>query len=237
MRIQLMMVVMGLGLTVIARGQTDICGEISWEELQGRLDPARDNAFSIIPAYLTQKSNIYLRTEALEAFEAMAAAAQDDGIELEVISAMRTWSHQQRIWNGKWNSTRFMGFTGALRATEILRYSSMPGTSRHHWGTDVDLNALENSYFESGTGASVYTWLQENALAFGFVQVYGDQVNGRTGYQEEKWHWSFWPLSAPFLQCYLALRPSVGISGFDGAEFSDTLQVIDRYVLGIDGPR
>lgn len=226
-----------LGIALSAGSQTPECDGITWAELQGDVNPADHAAFSTIPTWLTSKPNIYLRTETLVALESMAQAATTDGVKLEVISAMRTWSHQQRIWNGKWSSPRFMGFTGAQRATEILRYSSMPGTSRHHWGTDVDLNALENSYFEAEAGAEVYAWLQANAAAFGFIQVYGDQTNGRTGYQEEKWHWSFWPLSSLYLQCYMALRPSVGLEGFDGAEFSDTLQVIDRYVRGIDGPR
>ena len=237
MRYQWLLVICGLSVALGARAQSPACNGMTWAELQGDVDPAQHASFSAIPSGLTNKPNIYLRTEALTALESMAQAASADGVRLEVVSAMRTWSHQRRIWNGKWNSPRFMGFTGAERATEILRYSSMPGTSRHHWGTDVDLNALENSYFETGTGANTYAWLQANAADFGFVQVYGDQSNGRTGYQEEKWHWSFWPLSDPYLQCYLALRPAVGLDGFEGAEFGDTLQVIDRYVRGIDAPR
>mgnify|MGYP005739404071 FL=1 len=212
------------------------CSCITQAALKGDVNPADSPAFSLVPNHLTMKSGIYLRTETLDALEAMADAAREDGIDIQVISAMRTWSHQRRIWNGKWNSTRFMGFTGARRATEILRYSSMPGTSRHHWGTDVDLNALKNSYFESGTGKFVYAWLRDNAASFGFVQVYGDMKNGRTGYQEEKWHWSFWPLANRFLRCYLELIPDEGLSGFEGAEYGDSLDVIDRYVQGIDGP-
>ena len=44
---------------------------------------------------------------------------------------------------------------------EIMKYSSMPSTSRHHWGTDIDLNSLENSYFEKGEGKKYSIgWLQ-----------------------------------------------------------------------------
>lgn len=213
------------------------CPQITWSELKGDLNPATHPGFAVIPASLTHKNNIYLRSEALEALEAMAGDAAADGVQLNVISAMRTWSHQKRIWDGKWNSPRFMGFVGSERAEEILRYSSMPGSSRHHWGTDVDLNSLENSYFETGTGLIVYEWLTAHAAQYGFVQVYGDMVNGRTGYQEEKWHWSFWPLASRYLDCYLMLRPEDGFSGFEGADYSDSLRIIDRYVRGIDGPR
>ena len=160
------------------------CSSITWSELKGDVDPSQHPGFASVPDDLTYKQHIYLRTEALEALEAMAAAARADGINLQVLSAMRTWSHQRRIWNGKWNSARFMGFTGGARS-EILRYSSMPGSSRHHWGTDVDLNAWKNEHFENGAGAAVYAWLLANAYDYGFVQVYGDMRNGRTGYQEE----------------------------------------------------
>ncbi|MFM9004881.1 MAG: D-alanyl-D-alanine carboxypeptidase family protein [Flavobacteriales bacterium] len=40
-----------------------------------------------------------------------------------------------------------------------MKFSSMPGTSRHHWGTDIDLNSVEPSYFLSGKGLLIYQWL------------------------------------------------------------------------------
>ena len=61
--------------------------------------------------------------------------------------------------------------------------------------------------------------------------------NGRTGYQEEKWHWSYWPLAKGYLRCYLDLSPEEAFSGFEGAAYSDSLGIIDRYVQGIDGPQ
>jgi D-alanyl-D-alanine carboxypeptidase len=55
---------------------------------------------------------------------------------------------------------------------DIMNYSAMPQASRHHWGTDVDINSVEPEYFESGQGLKEYTWLQENAWKFGFCQPY-----------------------------------------------------------------
>ena len=26
---------------------------------------------------------------------------------------------------------------------EIIRFSTIPGTSRHHWGTDIDINGFD----------------------------------------------------------------------------------------------
>ncbi len=75
----------------------------------------------------------------------------------------------------------------------ILLYSSMPGTSRHHWGTDFDINELKNSYYDKGDGKIVYTWLKQHAHKYGFCQPY---TKGRKkGYEEEKWHWSYIPVA------------------------------------------
>ena len=97
------------------------CSSITWPELKGDVDPSQHPGFALVPDHLTYKQGIYLRTDALEALEAMAAAARVDGVNLQVVSAMRTWSHQRRIWNGKWNSARFMGFTGAQVDALLIR--------------------------------------------------------------------------------------------------------------------
>jgi D-alanyl-D-alanine carboxypeptidase len=104
---------------------------------------------------------LYLRKETYEAFLKMHAAAKADGIQLVVRSATRNFNYQKRIWEGKWNGQRkIAGNQNAAkaypdpvqRALKILEYSSMPGSSRHHWGTDLDLNAFNNEWFEKGIG-------------------------------------------------------------------------------------
>ena len=65
-----------------------------------------------------------------------------------------------------------MGWQEIDKAIDILTYSSMPGTSRHHWGTDIDFNSLENSYFDAGDGLKVYEFLKRCGEELGFMQVY-----------------------------------------------------------------
>jgi len=48
----------------------------------------------------------------------------------------------------------------------------MPGTSRHHWGSDVDLYSLEDIDFLKGNGKIIYQWLTDNAASYGFCQPY-----------------------------------------------------------------
>lgn len=163
----------------------------------------------------------------------MAHEAKKENISLYIISGTRNFNHQKRIWNYKWN-TKYKNLTPLNRVLKILEYSSMPSTSRHHWGTDIDLNNLTNNYFSYGKGLKEYNWLIENAPKFGFYQVYTSKSTGRTGYNEEKWHWSYAPLSTLYLEYYNKNISYSDIKDFDGFEFDKDLNIIPDYVNGIN---
>jgi LAS superfamily LD-carboxypeptidase LdcB len=80
-----------------------------------------------------------LLPEAGKAFEEMQKEARKAGIELEIVSAYRSYERQQRIWNRKYTSNAKQGLSPEKNIQKIIEYSTLPGTSRHHWGTDVDL--------------------------------------------------------------------------------------------------
>jgi LAS superfamily LD-carboxypeptidase LdcB len=203
------------------------------EQLLGKITPAKDTNFSLIAAQFTDKKNIYLHKEAYAAFEKMAAAAAKEGIKIKIISATRTFDAQKTIWEKKWVRADYIKFPEQQRVKEIMKYSSMPGTSRHHWGTDIDINSLENSYFEKPEGKKLYDWMIKNAAQFGFFQTYTSKKDGRTGYEEEKWHWSYMPIAGPMLIEYQKVIKYADINGFSGSQYAAANKVIEEYVLGI----
>lgn len=199
--------------------------------LTGQLSYAKSEHFTKVDAKYCNKT-IYLQNATYAAFLEMAKAAKKDGVKFTIISGARNFNHQKSIWERKWNKSTIQN--PEERALDILKYSSMPMTSRHHWGTDLDLNSLNNSYFTSGQGLKVYQWLQKNAADYGFCQVYTNKSqNGRTGYNMEKWHWSYMPLSSKYLKKYNQLISYEDYNGFQGSETATTLQVIDNYVNGV----
>lgn len=213
--------------------------------LLGKIVPSKDTAFVPIAQKYTTKSGIYLRREAYAAFEKMHAAAAAAGVKLTILSATRTFSDQKGIWENKWDGKTIVGGKNLSvsvsdpveRAKAILRYSSMPGSSRHHWGTDMDLNSLENSYFDAGNGKKEYEWLHAHAAEFGFCQPYTLIGPERpNGYQEERWHWSYMPIASRFLKAYRAQVQLSDIAGFKGSETATALNVIEHYVSGIAAP-
>ncbi|RJP33705.1 MAG: D-alanyl-D-alanine carboxypeptidase family protein [Candidatus Omnitrophota bacterium] len=149
-----------------------------------------------------------LRKPAAKAFERMCAEAKRDGIHIYSYSSYRNFDHQKRIWNRKYQ----LGVRQKMKPIDnihsILRYSTLPGTSRHHWGTDCDLidraqpeppDPLHGNHFtENGVYFQLYHWLWENAEKYGFYEVYTNDPR-RTGFAYEPWHWSYAELSIPFL--------------------------------------
>ena len=210
--------------------------------LLGKFDPATHSQFVKLQDEHTQGSGrgAYLRKETYDAFIKMSEAAKKEGVNLIIISATRNFDSQKRIWENKWEGRTMVEGKNLTtvknkkeRARLILLYSSMPSTSRHHWGTDMDLNNLENSFFETGEGLKMYQWLTAHAAEFGFCQPYTAKKDGRTGYEEERWHWSYLPLSGEFLEPYKKQVAYNDIKGFAGSEVAKEMQVIKKYVEGV----
>ncbi|MDD5721400.1 MAG: D-alanyl-D-alanine carboxypeptidase family protein [Candidatus Pacebacteria bacterium] len=212
--------------------------------LTGKFDPSVRKDFVLIPAmYTTNQSKMYLRKETFDAFLKMRDAADKGGIGLRIASATRNFVYQKNIWNNKWTGVMEVNGENLAktipdsleRFMKILEYSAVPSTSRHHWGTDIDINDATPEYFESKLGKKTYEWLVKNAPLFGFCQPYNLKDENRpTGYNEEKWHWSYLPLSKTFTEEYKDLIKDDDIKGFLGDENVAGQDLINNYVLGIN---
>jgi LAS superfamily LD-carboxypeptidase LdcB len=217
--------------------------DIDMNHLLGRINPAADKRFVKVKAPHADRKDAYLLDEVYRAFVRMHNAARKDGISLKIVSATRTFHDQRRIWQRKWTGAQSVDGRNLARkvpnpierARIILKYSSMPGTSRHHWGTDIDINSVENAYFKSAQGRRVYAWLAAHAADYGFCQVYTPKGNDRPqGYEEEPWHWSYCPIANQYLGQYTEKVTYAHISGFSGDRTAPQIDVIKNYVLGIN---
>lgn len=202
------------------------------DELLGQVNYHTHENFVLLDRKYTDGRNHYLCKDAAQAFTLMADDAASSDINLKVLSSSRNFSDQRRIWENKWQREDFLEFdSGPDRCRAILEYSSMPGTSRHHWGTEIDIHSLNNSAFDKGEGEKIYEWLIQHAADYGFFQPY---TAGRNrGYEEEKWHWSYYPVSGPMLEQYNAQVSYSNINGFLGSEFASTVGALENYVNGI----
>ncbi len=212
--------------------------------LTGKFDPAQREDFILVsPKYTLVPNKIYLRKETYGAYLQMRNAASKDSIDLKIASATRNFDYQKDLWEKKWTGITIVDGKDLSKSMtdeqerfeKILEYSAVPGTSRHHWGTDIDINDASLQYFDSQKGKKEYEWLTKNAYQFGFCQTYNLKGSTRpTGYNEEKWHWSYLPLSRIFMQEYKNLIKNEDMKGFLGEEYTQSLDLLNNYVLSIN---
>lgn len=162
-----------------------------------------------------------LEIETARALTKMTFAAARDGIKINLCSGFRDFERQMKIWNNKASGIRpvldiddkpvaISGKANDEIIDLILLWSALPGTSRHHWGTDVDLYDANNisrselqlvssEYQDQGPCADLHKWLLAHALEFGF---YFPFQLGLSGVSPEPWHLSYFPVANKLLDSF-----------------------------------
>jgi LAS superfamily LD-carboxypeptidase LdcB len=195
-----------------------------------------------------EPSPILLEKETYKFFSKMQSAALKDDIHLQIVSGYRSFSQQKQIWEKKYNQL-LKTHSSSEAISEIITYSSIPGTSRHHWGTDIDIIdqsvqlpkgdiLLEKHYHGTGVFSNLKLWMERYGSDFGFVLVYTDDTT-RTGFLYEPWHYSFSLTSKDFLSLQMkeSFQKSWEKLSFDGKskmtpEF--IASYFKNYALGIN---
>jgi len=201
-----------------------------------------------------------LHRAAVRPFVAMREAAARAGFDLVPVSSFRDFGRQRAIWNAKYRGERpaldragepvdIMTLAPGARVETILLWSALPGASRHHWGSDVDVadgKAMAAGYApklevaeyrRGGPFAALSAWLGANMRRFGFYRPYARR--GR-GVQPEPWHLSYAPIARPALARMSVRLLAEAIRGADvegEAEILARLPAIrERYLLDVDAP-
>jgi len=200
--------------------------------------------------------DVLLHPDAMAAFLRLRARAACVGIDLRAVSGYRSFERQRLIWNGKARGERALldeqerpidpTVLGPRERMEaILRWSALPGASRHHWGSDVDVvdaaalaqgqaPVLERAWFAPGAPfARLGAWLESELSSSGNGEFFRPYGQGGEGVAEEPWHLSFAPLSSrcePLVDIPL-LRKVLAESDIELAALVDESlpELIDRY--------
>lgn len=158
-----------------------------------------------------------LHPEVAGALRRLATSAQLAGYALKVASSYRSFERQLLIWNAKALGARPVldetsqpvamdTLSDAEKVFAILRWSALPGASRHHWGTDLDVYdtahmpqgyqvqlTLEETCGD-GPFTGFHTWLTHE-LRNGGQGFYRPYVTGVGSVSPEPWHLSYAPLA------------------------------------------
>ena len=201
-----------------------------------------------------------LHAKAAEPFLGMRAAARRAGFDLVPVSSFRDFERQRAIWNAKFRGERpaldrkgkpmdMPKLDEGARVEAILCWSALPGASRHHWGSDIDvadgnliargypLRLEADEYRRGGPFAALTAWLAVNMRRYGFYRPY---ASARRGVQPEPWHLSYAPVARGALAAMTTrlLASAIRGNGVDGeAEILARLpEIRKRYVQDVDAP-
>ena len=166
-----------------------------------------------------ERLGVRVHQDVVRPFLALRDAAQRAGFELRILSGFRSFEQQLSIWNRK--------ATGELAVLDrsavpldiatlserdlvfaILRWSALPGASRHHWGTDLDIydQAARPDGYEielipeevdpGGMFAPMHAWLDGRITARSAFDFFRPYAEDRHGVAPERWHVSHAPVAA-----------------------------------------
>ena len=202
--------------------------------------------------------------DVVEPFLALQHAARGEGFDLQILSGFRSFAQQLSIWNRKVTGQRAVLDSDAAPLDisrlspealvfAILRWSALPGASRHHWGTDLDvydrtaqpdgyeIELIPEEVNPGGMFGPLHAWLDERiaaGAAFGFFRPY-DQDRG--GVAPERWHVSHAPVATEFQRrlTIATLRETVAAADMKLREVVlEHLETIyDRFVVNVNPDR
>lgn len=163
-------------------------------------------------------TRIWVHPAVVEPFNALREMAMAEGFDLRIVSGFRDYERQLTIWNAKAAGAKdvldadeerinILALRPAARVFAILLWSAIPGCSRHHWGTDIDIvdvasipaayrvKLSPSEYAPSGPFARMHLWIDRQIQrddACNFFRPYPENSAG-VGY--EPWHLSWAPLA------------------------------------------
>lgn len=147
------------------------------------------------------------------------ADAKAAGFDLQVVSGFRDFERQRLIWNGKLQGSRPVydsdeqllnldNLSIIERIYAVMRWSAIPGASRHHWGTEIDIfdaSSLPEGYQlelkveetrSTGVMGEFYQWLDYYLEAQ--KEWFRPYAFDKGGVAPEPWHLSFQPLAVDY---------------------------------------
>lgn len=185
------------------------------------------------------------------------------GFDVHILSGFRSFEKQLSIWNRKARGELPVLDSQAVPmdirqlserelAFAILRWSALPGASRHHWGTDLDvfdaaarpegyeIELVPEEVDPGGMFGPLHDWLDAriaSGTAFGFFRPYDED---REGVAPERWHLSCHPVAQKMER---DVSPGILRGTLQRAEMElkdvvlDHLdEIVQRFVLNIGRP-
>lgn len=149
-----------------------------------KLDPEYVPENIAVPA-VKQNGTQLLCTDAAEAVEEMFKAAAEDGVQLYLISGLRTYSEQVQLWNT---------YAEKYGKDYADRMDAVPGKSEHQLGYAADFGDYTYPGFhllENFDKTPAYKWLNENSWKYGWIERYPKGTDDISGVMYSPWSFRY----------------------------------------------
>jgi LAS superfamily LD-carboxypeptidase LdcB len=175
-----------------------------------------------------------LHQDCVHNFELFRQKAADEAqLQLKIVSSYRSFFRQLTIWEDKvqgkrplWNKKgdqllqkeQIQQLSSYDLVQTILRWSALPGWSRHHWGTDFDLIAsnlvpadyqvqlIPSEFEQQGYFYPLHQWLSQYEREEEKLIFFRPYQFDTGGISPEAWHLSYAPLASRYTQQFSLKR-------------------------------
>ncbi len=137
------------------------------------------NDLTLVDTSLASSDDIYASRLAINAFRKMKEAAESEGYQIVINSAYRSYQDQVDL------SELYLSTYGE---SYVEKYVAKPGFSEHQTGLAFDIGSKNVNVFAN---SKEYTWMQENAHKYGFIQRFSKKYESITGFRQEAWHYRY----------------------------------------------
>lgn len=147
---------------------------------------------------VTLENGMLLNQKIVDAYQALMAGAKQAGFSLVLISAYRSVSYQEEVFQGYVDEAMNQGLTKEAAIAQVKETSTEPGFSEHHTGLAFDVideewnrnytdQPLSQAFGETPSGQ----WLAEHAREYGFILRYPKDKDSITKITYEPWHFRY----------------------------------------------
>ncbi|MGX6961586.1 M15 family metallopeptidase [Vagococcus xieshaowenii] len=141
-------------------------------------------------------SNYQVHADLVEPYNEMKKAAEEDGINLRVVSTYRSVSYQQQVYDQSIIDNKNAGMSDEEAKKETAEYVAEPGKSEHHTGLAIDL--VDQPWLDAGKGlipefydTKAGKWIDEHCADYGFIIRFPKGKESVTKINYEPWHIRF----------------------------------------------
>ena len=137
-------------------------------------------------------NGLYVDSRIAPELEAMLAAAQEDGVDISIISAYRSYDRQVSLYKNKIKRLERQGYSKTEAAEEAGTVVAVPGMSEHATGLALDLASKSYPVLEEDQeNTDAYQWLMKHCMEYGFILRYPKDKEEITGIIYEPWHFRY----------------------------------------------